>query len=93
MKKIKTIVCLILSFTLLFSVFMPVNTSAAGNKAVITVDGSAATRPVSGNLFGIFRCRIVPVHPLQNSIAAALQRQMKLGTEGSDRNKPFQKRL
>ncbi|MBR5112162.1 MAG: hypothetical protein IK097_01915 [Clostridia bacterium] len=54
MKKIKVIISLILAFTLLFSVFMPVHTSAAVTKAVITVDGAAQTRPVSDNLFGIF---------------------------------------
>lgn len=54
MKKIKTALSLILSLTLCFSVLLPINSTAASSKAVITVDGAAETRPVSDNMFGIF---------------------------------------
>ncbi|MBR6361115.1 MAG: hypothetical protein IKS04_04905, partial [Clostridia bacterium] len=54
MKKTKRTAALILALVIAFSVLLPLNSSAAGEKTVITVDGNSEGRRISDNMFGIF---------------------------------------
>ncbi|MBR3438830.1 MAG: hypothetical protein IKH13_04940, partial [Clostridia bacterium] len=54
MKKLKAILCVVLVISLITCVFSHNTVSAAGNAAVIDVDGAGEYKPISSNLFGIF---------------------------------------